>query len=69
MEVKRTFDFLQRYKEKFLDKDDALAGKVNKQRVKYSSQEYIKNSNNISYGLKELGYNSDDKIATITNNR
>ncbi len=69
MEVKRTFDFLQRYKEKFLDKDDALAGKVNKQWVKYSSHEYIKNSNNISYGLKELGYNSDDKIATITNNR
>ena len=69
MEVTRTFDFLQRYKEKFPDKDDALAGKVNKQWVKYSSQDYITNSNNISYGLKELGYKSGDKIATINNNR
>jgi long-chain acyl-CoA synthetase len=69
MEVTRTFDFLQRYKEKFPEKDDALAGKVNKEWVKFSSQDYIKNSNNISYGLKELGYNSEDKIATITNNR
>jgi long-chain acyl-CoA synthetase len=69
MEVTRTFDFLQRYKENFPDKDDALAGKVNKQWVKYSSQDYITNSNNISYGLKELGYKSGDKIATINNNR
>ncbi|MFT4600045.1 MAG: long-chain acyl-CoA synthetase [Arenicella sp.] len=69
MEVTRTFDFLQRYKEKFPDKDDALAGKVNKKWVKYSSQDYITNSNNVSYGLKELGYTSADKIATINNNR
>jgi len=69
MEVTRTFDFLQRYKENFPDKDDALAGKVNKQWVKYSSQDYITNSNNVSYGLKELGYKAGDKIATINNNR
>jgi long-chain acyl-CoA synthetase len=69
MTVTRTFDFLQRYKENFPDKDDALAGKVNKKWVKYSSSAYIENANNISYGLKELGYNSKDKIATITNNR
>lgn len=67
--VSRTFDFLQRYKENFPDKDDALAGKVNRKWVKYSSSDYIENSNNISYGLKELGYSSKDKIATITNNR
>ena len=69
MEVTRTFDFLQRYKEKFADKTDALAGKVNHQWVKYSSLAYIENSNNISYGLKELGLKSGDKIATISNNR
>ena len=69
MEVTRTFDFLQRYKEKFADKTDALAGKVNGQWVKYSSLDYIENSNNISYGLKELGLKSGDKIATISNNR
>lgn len=69
MEVTRTFDFLQRYKENFPDKDDALAGKVNKVWVKHSSQDYIKNSNSISQGLKELGYKKGDKIATISNNR
>jgi len=69
MEVTRTFDFLQRYKEKFPDKTDALAGKVNGQWVKYSSLDYIENANNISYGLKELGFKAGDKIATISNNR
>jgi long-chain acyl-CoA synthetase len=69
MSVTRTFDFLQRYQENFIDKDDALAGKVNKKWVKYSTKEYIENSNNISYGLKELGYKAGDKISTITNNR
>lgn len=69
MEVTRTFDFLQRYKDKFPDKDDALAGKVNKEWVKYSSQDYINYSNYISFGLKELGYVAGDKIATINNNR
>lgn len=69
MKVTRTFDFLQRYKEEFPDKDDALAGKVNGEWVKYSSLDYINNSNYISYGLKELGLRAGDKIATITNNR
>lgn len=69
MEVTRTFDFLARYQEKFPDKDDALAGKVNKEWVKYSSKAYIENSNNISYGLKELGYKAGDRISTICNNR
>jgi long-chain acyl-CoA synthetase len=69
MTVTRTFDFLQRYKENFPDKDDALAGKVKGEWVKYSSSDYIENSNNISYGLKQLGYQAGDKIATINNNR
>ena len=69
MEVTRTFDFLDQYREKFPDKDDALAGKVNGEWVKYSSKAYIENSNNISYGLKELGYKAGDKISTICNNR
>lgn len=69
MEVTRTFDFLQRYQEKFLHKDDALAGKVNGQWVKYSSQQYIENSNFVSYGLLALGLKKGDKIATISNNR
>ncbi|NRA11948.1 MAG: long-chain fatty acid--CoA ligase [Crocinitomicaceae bacterium] len=69
MTVTRTFDFLQRYKENFPDKDDALAGKVKGEWVKYSSKDYIENANNISYGLKELGYKAGDKISTVCNNR
>lgn len=69
MAVTRTFDFLQRYKEEFPDKEDALAGKVNKQWVKYSSQQYISNSDYISYGLMSLGLKKGDKIATVSNNR
>jgi long-chain acyl-CoA synthetase len=67
--MKRTFDILQRYKEDFPNKEDALAGKINKQWVKYSSSEYIENSDQMSCGLMELGYKAGDKIATITNNR
>lgn len=69
MTVTRTFDFLQRYKDKFFDKEDALAGKVNGKWVKYSSKEYIENSNYISYGLLKLGLKKGDKISTISNNR
>jgi len=69
MEVTRTFDFLARYKEKFSDKADALAGKQNGIWIKYSSQEYIDNSNYISYGLMALGLKKGDKVASISNNR
>ncbi|PCH94541.1 MAG: long-chain fatty acid--CoA ligase, partial [Bacteroidetes bacterium] len=69
MEVTRTFDLLQRYRDKYIDKEDALAGKVNKKWVKYSTQEYIDNCNHVSYGLLELGLQKGDKIVTICNNR
>jgi len=69
MTVTRTFDFLDRYKEKFIEKEDALAGKVGDDWVKYSSQEYIDNANYVSYGLRELGYTKADKIATISDGR
>lgn len=69
MEVTRTFDLLDRYKEKFLFKTDALAGKENGVWVKYSSQDYIDNCNFISYGLLALGLKKGDKVATVSNNR
>jgi len=69
MTVTRTFDFLDQYKEKFINKKDALAGKIGNEWVKYSSQDYIDNANFISYGLKELGYKKGDKIATISDGR
>ncbi|MDX2360187.1 MAG: long-chain fatty acid--CoA ligase [Crocinitomicaceae bacterium] len=65
----RTFDLLERYAEKFSDKDDALVAKVGKEWVKRSTTEYIETAYNISYGLMELGFRPGDTIATIANNR
>jgi long-chain acyl-CoA synthetase len=68
MEVKRTFDLLDRYKGN-PPKNDALCFKHNGVWVKYSSQEYIEYSCNFSYGLYELGLRKGDKIITISTNR
>ena len=69
MEVTRTFDLLDQYKELFPEKADALAGKVQGNWVKYSSRDYINYSNWISAGLLSLGIRKDDVVVTITNNR
>ncbi|MCD4834782.1 MAG: long-chain fatty acid--CoA ligase [Bacteroidales bacterium] len=68
MNITRTFDLLDRYKELY-QMEDALAGKQNGKWVKYSSQDYINYANWISYGLLALGFKKGDKIATISNNR
>lgn len=69
MQITRTFDILTNYKENYANKTDALAAKVNGQWIKYSTSDYITNSNYISYGLLALGVKKGDKIATISNNR
>ncbi len=69
MKITRIFDILPQYKENFIPKDDALAGKVNGQWKKYSIDQYIENANNISYAFLKLGIKKGDKIATITQNR
>jgi len=68
MDISRTFDLLDRYKNKF-EKDDAFVAKQNGEWVKYSSQQYIDYSHFISYGLLALGLKKGDKIITITKNR
>jgi long-chain acyl-CoA synthetase len=68
MDVTRTFDLLDRYKERF-QKEDALCFKQNGLWMKYSSQEYIEYSYNFCYGLYELGFRRGDKIVTVTNSR
>ena len=68
MEITKTFDLLVRYQEKFPDKNDALAAKRDGKWVKYSTEEYIKNSYLMSYGLLELGLKREDKIVTVLNN-
>lgn len=68
MEITRTFDLLELYKEKYR-MDDALAGKEKGVWIKYSSDQYIDHANFISYGLLALGLKKGDKVATISNNR
>ncbi|MFC2103992.1 AMP-dependent synthetase/ligase [Bacteroidota bacterium] len=68
MNITRTFDLLDRYKELY-QIEDALVGKENGHWVKYGSQDYINYSYWVSYGLLALGFKKGDKIATISNNR
>ncbi len=68
MEVKRIFDLLNRYAEKY-PKDDVLAGKKDGEWIKFSEKDYIRYSNLFSYGLLALGFKRGDKIATVSNNR
>jgi long-chain acyl-CoA synthetase len=68
MEVKRTFDLLDRYKENF-QKDDALCFKQNGAWIKFSSDDYIKLSNDFCRGLHELGLKKGDKIITVSPSR
>lgn len=69
MEVTRTFDLLERYKELFSYKDDALACKMNGKWFKYSASDYINNCYYLSLGLLALGLKKGDKIVNIANNR
>ncbi len=69
MELTRIFDLLPRYEKTFRQKDDVLAGKVNKQWVKYNIQDFRQKANNISYALLKMGIGKGDKVATISANR
>ena len=69
MEPTRTFDLLENYKQEFAYKDDAIAAKEQGFWVKYSSTDYVTNSNYVSYGLLALGLKKGERIATISNNR
>jgi long-chain acyl-CoA synthetase len=68
--ITRIFDLLEQYRTLY-PIDDALAYKKTsgKNWVKYSSDEYVENANNVSCGLLRMGYQPGDKIAMISNNR
>ena len=68
MSISRTFDLLDRYRD-LNNKEEALASRENGTWVTYSSQQYIRNSNLIAYGLLALGMMKGDKVVTVTNNR
>jgi len=67
--VERTFDLLDRYRNEYADKKEALAGKGGGNWYAYSSKEYVDFTNKVSFGLLSLGINRGDKIATVTTNR
>ncbi|MBI3136503.1 MAG: long-chain fatty acid--CoA ligase [Bacteroidetes bacterium] len=69
MSLTRTFDILDLYRNQFIDKTDALAGKVNGQWVTYTAKEYTAYADRLSCGLISLGINKGDKVVTISNNR
>ena len=69
MEIKRVFDLLQNYVEKYPNQQVALAGKKNGQWVNYSSLSYKEHADILSYALIELGIEKGDKVAMILTNR
>ncbi len=68
MEITRLFDIMYHFAEKY-PKNDALVGKENGVWVKYSTEQYIEITNNLCYGMMQLGIHKGDKVATITYNR
>ena len=69
MSVTRLFDLLDRYRELYPHKSDALACKLNGQWVKHSAGEFLEQAELVSYGLLAMGLQKGDKIATLSNNR
>ena len=69
MEIKRLFDLLPNYLEKYPDLPVALAGKKDGVWREYSIKEYIELTDKLSYGLIELGIEPGDKVAFIVSNR
>lgn len=68
MEIKRVFDILPKI-EKTANKENLIAGKQNKVWVKYSTNDFIKNSNAVATALINMGLNKGDIIAIMANNR
>ncbi len=69
MNVTRLFDLLDNYREKYPQKKDALASKVNGAWKTWTAAEFLETTGYISYGLLASGLQKGDKIATLSNNR
>jgi long-chain acyl-CoA synthetase len=68
IEVKRTFDILDKYIQEFPRKD-ALGGKNGNDWYVYSTAEYVEKSHQFALGMLALGLKKGDKVATVTTNR
>ena len=69
MEVTRIFDLLDNYLEKYPAQEVALAAKRNGQWRKFSIQEYVEQTKNISYGMLKAGIQPGDKVGIVSGNR
>ena len=65
--IKRTFDIL-RYNEEHQPLEKALSIRKQGKWIAYSTSEYRKQVDEISYGLMAMGFEKGDKIATVINN-
>ena len=66
--VKRVFDLLD-YNKHGHNSQDILAAKVNGDWVKYSIDDFIRISENVSRGLISKGIKKNDKVAIMSENR
>lgn len=69
MKVKRIFDLLDNYLEKYPQQQVALAYKRNGQWRKYSIQDYVELTNLVSYGMIKLGVMPGDNIGIVSGSR
>ncbi len=66
--IKRVFDLLDYNKEKH-NSQDILAAKISGEWVKYSIEDFIEISDNVSRGLIKKGIKKNDKVAIMSENR
>ncbi len=69
MNVTRLFDLLDNYVENYPNQNAALVCKRDGVWKKFSIQEYIESTNNMSYGMLELGIKPGDKVGIVSSNR
>ena len=69
MEVTRIYDILDRYLEKYPNQEAALASKKGGVWQKISIQEYVSQTNLISYGLLAIGVEKCDRVGLVSGNR
>ncbi len=69
MDITRTFDILDQIGQKYGQKEDMLAARIDGEWKKYSSREYVSTAYSVAYGLMAMGLKKGDRIVTISNNR
>lgn len=69
MEPTRLYDLLERYRQMYPDKTDALACKINGEWTKHSTISFLEHADLVSSGLLAMGLKYGEKIATLSNNR